>query len=91
MRLALSASGAKGEGWRGAARGGFRRGNGLLRQPGREIHQCGAIVVYVWHMDDRLIIPLDRGPLQPVRLTVLLGLTALMFLALAERLGWIIG
>ncbi len=39
-------------------------------------------------MDDMLHIPQDRRPPRPLRLTVLLGMTALLFLLMSHQMGW---
>ncbi len=40
-------------------------------------------------MEDWLNIPKDRKSLRPVRLSILLGVTALLFLTMAAAYSWV--
>ena len=79
-------------GGKGKRRGhGFRCGNGLSRNRGVRRHILSPRLLYKRGMDPMFDIPKNRKPLKVGRICLLIGLTTLLYLLIANRFGDLAG
>ena len=66
---------------------GFAVGNGLFTDLGAFGHNDGPAWVYKHVMDPMFAIPKDRKRSSVLRLCLVMGMTALLFIVVSDRLG----